>query len=152
MDIIGDGWDMMIAHPPCTYLSRAGARWWKIPERESKTLEALAFVFALRDAPINKIAIENPIGKLNKSWRYPDQTIQPYHFGERFSKATCLWLKNFPPLMATYVVNDYVALLRSNTGYGKRNGKKSQPGVTRSAKEASRTFPGIAAAMAEQWG
>lgn len=92
-------WDLMIAHPPRTYLSRAGARWWKDPERQRLADEAAEFVFKLRDAPIKHIAIENPIGQLNQRWRYPDQTIQPYEYGHPFSKATCLWLKNLPPLM-----------------------------------------------------
>jgi hypothetical protein len=146
-------WDLMIAHPPCTYLSRAGARWWSSPERQRKQGEALAFVFALRDAPIPHIAIENPIGALNRLWRYPDQTIQPWQFGHPFSKATCLWLKNLPPLLPTEApFENPTALLPSNVGKGRRMGGKFQRGVVHSAKDASRTFPGIAAAMADQWG
>jgi hypothetical protein len=149
---LGDHWELMIAHPPCTYLSRAGARWWSDPDRQRLSDEAAAFVFALRDAPIQRIAIENPIGQLNRRWRYPDQTIHPYEFGHRFSKATCLWLKQLPPLMPTALMADYVPLLPSNVGAGRRRGQRSHRGVARSAKEASRTFKGIAEAMAEQWG
>jgi hypothetical protein len=145
-------WDLMIAHPPCTYLSRAGARWWKRPGRAELADKAAEFVFTLRDAPIPRICIENPIGQLNTRWRYPDQTIQPWMFGHPYSKATCLWLKNLPPLTPTAVMGDYQALLPSNVGHGRRKGQRSQRGVVHNAKDASRTFPGIAAAMAEQWG
>ena len=151
-DILEDGWDLMIAHPPCTHLSRAGARWWKRPERQQPMRGAVDFVFALRDAPIHHICIENPIGRLNKEWRYPDQTIQPWQFGHPYSKATCLWLKNLPPLTPTKVVSEYEALLPSNVGRGRRKGQRSQPGAVHNAKDASRTFLGIATAMAEQWG
>jgi hypothetical protein len=145
-------WDLMIAHPPCTYLSRAGARWWGTPERDALAGKAAEFVFALRDAPIRYIAIENPIGQLNRRWRYPDQTIQPYEFGHPYSKATCLWLKNLPPLFPTDVYSQYRTFLPSNVGAGRRKGQRSDPGVARNAKDASRTFPGIAEAMADQWG
>lgn len=150
--IYGKNWDLLIAHPPCTYLSRAGARWWKDPARQLLADKAAEFVYSCRDAPINKIAIENPIGQLNKRWRYPDQTIQPYQFGHPYSKATCLWLKGLPTLFHTDVLNEYVPLLPSNVGAGRRSGQKSSPGVVHSAKEAARTFQGIADAMAEQWG
>lgn len=152
LDILDDGWDLMIAHPPCTYLSRAGARWWKKEGRNDLAREAADFVFALRDAPIPRIAIENPIGQLNRRWRYPDQTIQPYQFGEPYSKATCLWLKNLPLLVPTKVLTEYQPLLPSNTGHGRRMGQHSHPGNTSNAKEAAKTFQGIADAMAEQWG
>jgi hypothetical protein len=148
----GGPWDLMIAHPPCTYLSRAGARWWSNPGRQKLADKAADFVAALWVAPIHYIAIENPIGQLNGRWRYPDQTIQPYDFGHPFSKATCLWLKNLPPLFTTGAVDNWRTLLPSNVGAGKRKGQRSDPGVTRNAKDASRTFPGIAEAMADQWG
>ncbi len=144
--------ELMIAHPPCTYLSRAGARWWKNEERCIHQLAAAAFVKTLATWPIPKIAIENPIGALNRLWRYPDQTIQPWQFGHPFSKATCLWLKNLPPLISTMIVEKFSPLLPSNVGWNARKGQKHHRGHTRSAKEASRTFKGIAEAMAEQWG
>lgn len=145
-------WDCLIAHPPCTYLSRAGARWWRNTERIALADKAADFVFALRDAPIKHIAIENPIGQLNARWRYPDQIIQPWEYGHPYSKATCLWLKKLPPLMPTCILANFSPLLPSNTGHGRRKGQRSNPGVVRSAHEAARTFQGIADAMADQWG
>lgn len=146
LDILGDGWDLMIAHPPCTYLSRAGARWWSDPERQKLADEAADFVFMLRDANIPRIAIENPIGQLNKRWRYPDQTIQPYQFGHPYSKATCLWLKNLPPLEPTNVLTEYTPLIRSNV-----TANKNQKGKYSGGLITAKTFQGIAEAMAEQW-
>lgn len=151
LTVLHDGWEMMIAHPPCTYLSRAGARWWKSPGRDEHAQSAAQFVLALWNAPISKIAIENPIGQLNQRWRYPDQTIQPWEYGEPFSKATCLWLKGLPPLMPTSVLSDFEPLVASNTSYRARNGLPPK-GKVHTAKDASRTFAGIAAAMAAQWG
>ncbi len=149
--ILLDGWDLMIAHPPCTYLSRAGARWWHEPSRIDKAKDALAFVLQLWNSPIKQVAIENPIGKLNKMWRYPDQTIEPYYFGESYSKRTCLWLKNLPPLISTIYNPEHEPLLPSNTGWGRRQGQKYYFRSI-SSKASSRTFTGIAEAMAEQWG
>ncbi len=156
-DILGDGWDLMIAHPDCRYLSRAGARWWKQPGWQEKAEEAAEFVKLLWAAPIARIAIENPRGRLNQMFRYPDQTIQPYQFGHPYSKATCLWLKELPVLLYSDIYTDHISLLQSNTGVGRAAGQKSQKGVItqhnrKGAHEAARTFPGIAAAMAEQWG
>ncbi len=147
----GGRWDLMIAHPPCTYLSRAGARWWGDPEREEFADKAVEFVFALRDAPIPRIAIENPIGKLNKRWRYPDQTIQPWEHGHPFSKATCLWLKGLPLLTPTAIMSNYRPLIRSNVTARNRAGKK-QDGIYSGGAVTAKTFTGIANAMADQWG
>ena len=151
-DVLANGWDLMVAHPPCTYLSRAGARWWKSDGRSVLADAAAEFVFVLRDAPIPRIAIENPIGQLNFRWRYPDQTIQPWMFGHPYTKATCLWLKNLPVLKPTAISDERIAFLPSNTGKNKRGGGKSQRGVVSGGKDASRTFTGVAAAMAAQWG
>jgi hypothetical protein len=148
---LDDGWDMMIAFPPCTYLSKAGARWWKQEGREEKSIKAFHFVKALYNSNISKIAVENPRGKLNNYWRYPDQVIQPYWFGDPYSKATCLWLKNIPPLISTGMTSSFVPFICSNTGGAKR-GQKHTSGIARNQKQASKTFPGIARAMAEQWG
>jgi hypothetical protein len=145
-------WDLMVAHPPCTYLSRAGARWWKDPERQVKADAAAEFFMALWNAPIERVAIENPIGQMNRRWRYPDQTIQPWQFGHPFTKATCLWLRNLPPLMSTIHCAERTALLPSNTGWNRRKGQRSQPGVVSGGLDAARTFEGIAKAMADQWG
>jgi site-specific DNA-cytosine methylase len=138
-EVLGLGWDLMVAHPPCTYLSYAGLRWFKVqPGRMDRAEQARDFVMLLASAPIEKIAIENPKGFLNKWYRRPDQIIQPYQFGEPFTKLTCLWLKNLPPLLYTCIELDRMV---NWTEFGHR-----------SAKERSRTFPGIAAAMAAQWG
>lgn len=132
-------WDMMIAFPPCTYLSRAGARYWKIPERQAKAELALDFFRLLLEAPIDRIAVENPIGMTWKHIRTPDQIIQPFHFGDPVTKATCLWLKNLPPLMATLIcIDPFVNWVTF--------------GSHKHGHERSRTFQGIADAMATQWG
>jgi hypothetical protein len=129
-------WDLLVAHPPCTYLCRAGDRWYaNSPERR----QALQFVEALAAQPVPRIAIENPRG-LNRFWRPADQVVQPWMFGHGETKATCLWLKNLPPLMATQV----------STGREPRTHYVA-PGPQR-WKERSRTLEGVAAAMAEQWG
>lgn len=136
-DILGDGWDLMIAHPPCTDLAVSGARWFK-DKAESQTL-ALAFVRLLMDAPILHIAIENPVSIISSRIRPADQTIQPWMFGHGEMKATCLWLKNLPRLQPTNRVSGRVQRVW-----------KMPPGPDR-AKERARTFEGIALAMADQW-
>ena len=135
---LDDGWDLMIAHPPCTYLSRAGANLW--PIRRFQAYEAMTFVRCLFDCGIERIAIENPVGQLNKLWRYPSQTIQPFMFGDPFRKTTNLWLKNLPALFATNVTSGRPSFV-DKIGQTKHRWK-----------ERSRTFPGIAEAMALQWG
>lgn len=147
----GLDWDLMIAHPPCTYLSRAGARWWHEHGRTKLASEARDFVMALWNAPVPRVAIENPIGKLNSLWRYPDQMIEPFYFGDPFTKRTCLWLRGLPPLLATYIDPHSSPWLPSNSS-GFRRGQRSRRGQVHGGRDASRTFPGIAAAMADQWG
>lgn len=137
MDIINDGWDMMIAHPPCTHLAVSGARWFK--EKEEVQKLALDFVNKLMLSNINKIAIENPISIISSKIRKPDQIIQPWMFGHGETKSTCLWLKNLPLLHATNIVDGRVDRIH-----------KMPPGPDR-WKERSRTFQGIADAMASQW-
>ena len=155
-DVLNDGWDLMIAHPPCTYLSRAGARWLHGGgninlERLAQGMKAKAFFLSLLNAPIPKIAIENPTPL--KIFQLPvnTQAIQPYEFGHPYSKRTLLWLKGLPPLVPTKVMPSWVPYLPSNTGGAKR-GQKATKGIAKDWKESSRTFLGIAAAMAEQWG
>ncbi len=131
-------WDLMIAHPPCTHLAVSGARWFKYKQIEQA--EALDFVRRLLDAPIPRIALENPISIISSRIRKPDQIIQPWQFGHGETKATCLWLKNLPKLMPTNIVEGREARIH-----------KMPPGPDR-WKERSRTFEGIAQAMAEQWG
>ncbi len=136
-DIINDDWDMMIAHPPCTHLSVSGARWFK--DKKVEQAGALEFVRRLMNAPIEKIAIENPISIISSKIRKPDQIIQPSMFGHGETKATCLWLKNLPKLMPTNMVE------------GRENRVWKMPPSEDRWKERSRTYAGIAAAMAAQW-
>ena len=137
-DILIDNWDLMIAHPPCTHLAVSGARWFKNKQKEQA--EALAFVELLMNAPIERIAIENPISIISSRIRKHDQVIQPWQFGHGETKATCLWLKNLPKLQPTNIVNGREQRIW-----------KTPPGENR-WKERSRTFEGIARAMANQWG
>ena len=138
LDILGNGWDMMIAHPPCTHLAVSGSRWFK--DKVVEQAEALEFVRVLMNAPIERIAIENPISVISSKIRKPDQIIQPWQYGHGETKATCLWLKNLPMLTATNIVAGREARVH-----------RMPPGPDR-WKERSRTFAGIAAAMAAQWG
>ncbi len=131
-------WDLMIAHPPCTHLAVSGARWFK--DKQKEQIEALEFVKALLDAPIPMIALENPISIISSRIRRPDQIIQPWQFGHGETKATCLWLKGLPKLTPTQIVDGREARVH-----------RMAPGPDR-WKERSRTFPGIAKAMADQWG
>lgn len=140
-DIINDGFDIMICHPPCTYLCSSGLHWNKrIEGRQQKTEEALEFCKKLMECNIPKICMENPIGCISTRYRKPDQIIQPWMFGHGETKATCLWLKNLPLLCPTNFVEGRVPRIH-----------KLPPGKDR-WKERSRTYKGIAEAMANQWG
>ena len=152
-DIINDGWDLMIAHPPCTYLSSSGQHWNKRrPERAAQTEEAIQFFMALANAPIPQIAIENPVGCISTRWRKPDQIIQPHQFGHDASKATCLWLKGLDTLWPTTIVIPRMVNGRPRWGNQTDSGQnKLGPSADRWAIR-SLTYPGIAEAMAEQWG
>jgi len=142
--------DLMIAHPPCTYLAVSGLHWNKrVPGRADKTEEALAFVQRLLSAPVPRIALENPISCISTRIRKPDQIIQPWWFGEDASKATCLWLKGLPPLVPTNRLPGDNRTRRANQTASGQN--KLGPSPTR-WKERSRTYEGVAAAMAAQWG
>ena len=138
LSVLDSGWDLMIAHPPCTHLAVSGARWFKEKQEEQK--EALDFVRALLDAPIGKIALENPISIISSRIRKPDQIIQPWQFGHGETKATCLWLKGLPNLVPTNIVSGREARVH-----------RMPPSPDR-WKERSKTFAGIAQAMAAQWG
>lgn len=149
-------WDLIIAHPPCTYMSKAGAR-WMYPKagcldekRLQLALEAKEFFMACRNAKCKHIAVENPVPLKVVGLPEPSCVIQPYEYGEPYSKKTLLWLKNLPPLYPTKIMGSYVPYLPSNTGGAKR-GQKHTRGVAKNAKESSKTFAGIAKAMAEQW-
>lgn len=137
-DVIGHHWDMMIAHPPCTHLAVSGARWFHLKRQEQA--DALDFVRLLLSANIPRIALENPVSVISSAVRKPDQVIQPWQYGHGETKATCLWLRGLPKLTPTNVVDGREARVH-----------RMPPGPDR-WKERSRTFPGIAQAMAAQWG
>lgn len=138
LTILNNGWDLMIAHPPCTHLAVSGARWFK--DKKVEQQEALEFVTKLMSAPIEKIAIENPISIISSKIRKPDQIIQPWQFGHGETKATCLWLKGLPLLIPTEIVE------------GREPRVHRIPPSEDRWKDRSRTFVGIAKAMGEQWG
>lgn len=149
-DMLEQKWDLMIAHPPCTYLAVSGLHWnGRIPGRAQKTEEALNFVLMLMAADIPHIAIENPVSCISSRIRKPDQIIQPWWFGEDASKKTCLWLKGLPPLVETNRLPGDGKTRRANQTASGQN--KLAPSPDR-WKERSRTYEGIANAMAEQWG
>jgi hypothetical protein len=137
-DIINDGFDLMIAHPPCTHLAVSGARWFK--DKEQEQISAITFFMSLYTANIKKICIENPISIMSTYCRKPDQIIQPWQFGHGETKATCLWLKNLPELKPTKIVP------------GREHRIHKMPPSPERWKERSRTYKGIADAMAAQWG
>lgn len=135
-------WDLMIAFPPCTHLAVSGARWFK--DKVKEQAQALDFVRLLMDAPIDKIAIENPVSIISTKIRKPDQIIQPWQHGEPYTKTTCLWLKGLPLLKPTNIV--------SKGEYVIHGGKKIQKWYSNRERPRDMTFSGIATAMAEQWG
>jgi hypothetical protein len=150
IDILNDGWDLMVAHPPCTYLSVSGMHWTTRGLRDPQlTEDALAFVQLLMDAPIERIAVENPISVISSRIRKPDQIIQPWWFGHDASKKTCLWLKNLPLLMPTNMLDGDSKTRRGNQTASGQN--KLPPSADR-WKLRSATYQGIANAMAQQWG
>ncbi len=140
LDVINDGWDLMIAHPPCTHLAVSGARHFAAKQASGVQQEALDFVKRLLNAPIAKIALENPISIISSRIRKPDQIIQPWQFGHGETKATCLWLKGLPLLAPTQIVE------------GRADRIHKMPPSPNRWKLRSTTYQGIANAMAEQWG
>jgi len=165
-DILNDGWDLMIAHPPCTYLAVSGNRWLynkdgsKNEERWANRREALDFVRLLMDAPIKRIAVENPVSVISSEIRKPDQIIQPWQFGDEAQKTTCLWLKNLPKLKPTKIVGEgeMFEWTCKKTGRTKRQAQWYMDILSKAKTKAerqklrSKTFQGIADAMADQWG
>ena len=151
-DIVGAGWDLMIAHPPCTYLSVSGSRWLynedgsKNEERWKNREKALDFVQYLMDAPIERICVENPVSVISSQIRKPEQLIHPWEYGHPEEKRTCLWLKNLPKLEPSNIVYDEMMELPK-----KERHRIWWMGSSKS-KERSIFYPGIADAMAEQWG
>jgi len=148
--VLDEGWDLMVAHPPCTHLCTSGARWFA--EKRVEQAEALDFVRALLDASVDRIALENPVGVISSKIRKPTQIIHPHMFGENAAKSTCLWLKNLPALKATqnvppaFYTNGLPRWGNQSPGGSNRYGPSPDRWKIR-----SRTFPGIALAMAAQW-
>ncbi len=166
-DIINEGWDVMIAFPPCTHLAVSGAAWFEKKRKDGRQQEGIDFFIKMVNAPIKHIAIENPIGIMSRLYRKPDQIIQPYYFGDKAQKTTCLWLKNLPKLYHNDKQNlfdsvithsskgEFKEWIDSKTGKIKRQSlfyaeSRSLKPDERS-KVRSKTFPGIAEAMANQW-
>jgi hypothetical protein len=148
LTVLGMPWDMMIAFPPCTHLASSGARWWKQKQEDGRQQAAIGFFMALAKADIPKIAIENPVGIMSTVWRKPDQIIQPWMFGHPESKATCLWLKGLGPLMLGPIV------AKPTRGYWDNQTPSGQNKLGPSPDRAmirSKTYAGIARAMATQW-
>ena len=139
-DIQYGGWDLMIAHPPCTHLAVSGARWFKEKQTDGRQQRAINLFMMLATTPVPKIAIENPVGIMSTLYRKPDQIIQPWMFGHGETKATCLWLKNLPKLIPTDIVDGREAKVH-----------RMGPSEHRSRDRAI-TYSGIAEAMANQWG
>ena len=152
LDILNDGWDLMIAHPPCTYLSVSGMHWTTRGLRDPKlTEDALAFVRALLGAPIPRIAVENPVSVISSRIRPPDQIVQPYQFGHDASKKTCLWLIGLPLLKPTDLIAPRVVDGKTRWGNQTNSGQNRLGPSENRWKVRSRTYEGIAAAMAAQW-
>ncbi len=143
--VLGDGWDLMVAHPPCTHLAVSGARHFH--RKQVEQAEALEFVRTLMDAPIPRIALENPVSVISSRIRRPDQIIQPYQFGHPESKKTCLWLKGLNPLQPTAVMQ-----MRGRWENQTPSGQNKLGPSPDRWKIRSKTYPGIAHAMATQWG
>lgn len=147
-DVLDDGWDLMVCHPPCTDLAVSGNAHMAKKWADGRVDAALDFVRLLLSAPIPRIALENPVAIISSQIRKPSQTIQPWEYGHPEKKATCLWLKNLPPLTPTKIVYDHMMTLPKKEA---ERVHMLPPSDTRWL-ERSRTFPGIAAAMADQWG
>lgn len=156
-------WDLIIAHPPCTYLTVTGNRWFDVEKYGEKALqrmkereEAIKFFMRIADANCDRIVIENPIGVMSTVWRKPDQIIQPQMFGHPTTKSTCLWVKNVQPLLATKIVevdtSDVYEYVAKNGRIKHDSRSRSKCKTSERSKHRSKTFEGIAAAMAEQWG
>ena len=137
--VLGDGWDLAVFHPPCTHLAVSGSRWFDEKRASGEQQKAIEFFLELARAPIPRIAIENPVCIMSSVWRPPDQVLQPWMFGAGEVKATCLWLKGLPPLVPTKIVS------------GRHPRVHLMPPGPDRWKERSRTYPGIADAMAAQW-
>jgi hypothetical protein len=151
--LLGQGWDLMVAHPPCTYLCSSGLHWNKRVEgRQAKTEAALDFVRTLLSCPIPRVAIENPVGCISTRIRKPDQTIQPWQFGHDASKATCLWLKGLPLLRPTAIISPRMVAGKPRWANQTDSGQNRLGPSADRWKVRSETYSGIATAIAQQWG
>jgi hypothetical protein len=152
-DVLGDGWDLMVAHPPCTYLSVSGMHWTRRGLRDPQlTEDALDFVRLLLAAPIPRIAVENPVSIISTRIRKPDQIVQPWQYGHDASKTTCLWLKNLPALQPTQIVEPRIVNGRKRWANQTDGGQNRLSPSPDRWKRRSATYAGIAGAMAAQWG
>jgi hypothetical protein len=171
-DVINEGWDIMVAHPPCTFLTGSGVQWLshpedksmpfeerrphpKYPNRRNDMLDSVEFVKALYNSDIKHIAIENPVGLLSSRWKKPDQIVQPYMFGDEATKTTCLWLKNLPLLAPTNMVGKGErTVFSSGKSHPKWYADALKNAKTKEERQTlrSKTFPGMAEAFAKQWG
>lgn len=157
--LLKEKWDMIIAHPPCTYLTVTGNRWFNVEKYGEKAVQrhkarqkAVDFFMAFANANCEKIAIENPVGVMSTLWRKPDQIIHPYMFGDPERKATCLWIKGLPPLIPVEIVEPCVVKYKNGKGTDCRWHMETRNlAPAERSKARSKTFPGIAKAMAEQW-
>jgi hypothetical protein len=149
-DVIGDGWDLMICHPPCTHLAVSGSRHFAAKQASGVQEQALEFVDFLLNAPIERIALENPVSIISSRIRKPDQTIQPWQFGHGETKATCLWLKNLPLLAPTH--KEGGDMFTQEAPIERVPRVHMMPPSPNRWKERSRTYTGVASAMANQWG
>lgn len=152
LPLLTDGWDLAIFHPPCTHLAVSGARHFAAKVADGRQQAALDFVRLLMNAPIPRIAIENPVSIISSKIRKPDQIIQPWQFGHGETKATCLWLKALPKLVPTAYVEPQLVDGKRRWSNQTNSGQNRLPPGPDRWKERSRTYPGIAAAMAAQWG
>ena len=166
-EVINMGWDMMISFPPCTHLAVSGAAWFEQKRKDGRQQEGVDFFLKIAGANIDKIAVENPVGIMSRLYRKPDQVIQPYYFGDEAQKTTCLWLKNLPPLYHNEKPNlfdskithsgkgefyEFVSGKGKNKKFSKWYSDALKLAPNERAKLRSKTFSGIAKAMAEQWG
>jgi hypothetical protein len=160
LDHLAEGWDIMIAHPPCQHLASSGARWFAEKREDGRQQQAIEFFLRIADAKIEKKCIENPVGIMSNFFRKPDQIIQPYQFGHAETKKTCLWLDGLPALLPSEIVEPDFHRKKDGSYYQDSGGKRysrihfvsgRMPAEER-RKIRSRTYPGIAAAMADQWG
>lgn len=162
LEQLDKGWDMMIAFPPCTHLAVSGAAWFEQKRKDGRQQQGIDFFMKIAEAPIERIAIENPVGVMNSIYRTPDQIIQPYYFGDEAQKTTCLWLKNLPLLfhakqkdlfnnVVTHVGKGEMVTYESGCKMPKWYADAWKLSPDERSKTRSKTFPGIAAAMAEQW-